>query len=180
MCIELVILYSYYHFDIFKVFPVLFLILLICIFSFYLFIFVLLQFCQIYWSFQRNHFIHWLLLFPFHFYWFATAAAKSLPSCLTLCDCIDGSPPGSPVPGILQARTPEWVAISFPNAWKWKVKVKSLSHIRLFVTPWTVYSLPGSSIHGISRMEISSPSPGKSIGVGCHFLLHYWFPFFII
>ena len=52
------------------------------------------------------------------------AAAKSLQSCLTLCDPIDTSPPGSPVPGILQARTLEWVAISFSNAWKWKVKVK--------------------------------------------------------
>ena len=57
----------------------------------------------------------------------AAAAAKSLLSCPTLCDPIDGSPPGSPVPGILQARTLEWVAISFSNAWKWKVKVKSLS-----------------------------------------------------
>ena len=54
----------------------------------------------------------------------AAAAAKSLQSCLTLCDPIDGSPPGSPVPGILQARVLEWVAISFSNAWKWKVKVK--------------------------------------------------------
>ena len=61
----------------------------------------------------------------------AAAAAKSLQSCPTLCDPIDGSPPGSPVPGVLQARTLEWVAISFSNAWKWKVKVKSLSHVRL-------------------------------------------------
>ena len=59
----------------------------------------------------------------------AAAAAKSLQSCLTLCNPIDGSPPGSPVPGILQARTLEWVAISFSKAWKWKVKVKSLSHV---------------------------------------------------
>ena len=65
------------------------------------------------------------------------AAAKSLQSYPTLCDPIDSSPPGSPVPGILQARTLEWVAISFSNAWKWKVKVKSLSHVRLFATPWT-------------------------------------------
>ena len=65
------------------------------------------------------------------------AAAKSLQSCPTLCDPIDGSPPGSPVPGILQARTLEWVAISFYNAWKWKVKVKSLSCVQLLVTPWT-------------------------------------------
>ena len=67
----------------------------------------------------------------------AAAAAKSLQSCLTLCHPIDGSPPGSPVPGILQARTLEWVAISFSNAWKWKVKVKSLSRVQLFATPWT-------------------------------------------
>ena len=67
----------------------------------------------------------------------AAAAAKSLQSCPTLCDPIDGSPPGSPVPGILQARTLEWVAISFSNAWKWKGKVKSLSRVRLFATPWT-------------------------------------------
>ena len=65
------------------------------------------------------------------------AAAKSLQSCPTLSDTIDGSPPGSPVPGILQARTLEWVAISFSNAWKWKVKVKLLSHVRPFETPWT-------------------------------------------
>jgi len=73
------------------------------------------------------------------------AAAKSLQSCRTLCDPIDGSPPGSPVPGILQARTLEWVAISFSNAWKWKVKGKSLSRIRLLVTPWTIaYQAPPS------------------------------------
>ena len=65
------------------------------------------------------------------------AAAKSLQSCPTLCDPIDGSPPGSPVPGILQARTLEWVAISFSGEWKWKVKVKSLSRVRLLATPWT-------------------------------------------
>ena len=65
------------------------------------------------------------------------AIAKLLPSCPTLCDPIDGSPPGFPVTGILQARTLEWVAISFSNAWKWKVKVRSLSHVRLSVTPWT-------------------------------------------
>ena len=65
------------------------------------------------------------------------AAAKSRQSCLTLCVPIDSSPPGSPVPGILQARTLEWVATSFSNAWKWKVKVKSLSCVQLFATPWT-------------------------------------------
>ena len=67
----------------------------------------------------------------------AAAAAKSLQSCPTLCDPIDGSPLGSPVPGILQARTLEWVAISFSNAWKQKVKVKLLSRVRLLATPWT-------------------------------------------
>ena len=61
-----------------------------------------------------------------------------LQSCLTLCNPIDGGPPGSPVPGILQARIMEWVAIAFSNAWKWKVKVKSLSHVWLLRAPWTV------------------------------------------
>ena len=71
-------------------------------------------------------------------YWHAAAAAaKSLQSCPTLCDPIDGSPPGSPVPGILHARILEWVAISFSNAWKWKVKVKPLSRVWLSATPWT-------------------------------------------
>ena len=73
----------------------------------------------------------------------STATAKSLQSCPTLCDPRDGSPPGSAVPGILQARTLEWVAISFSNAWKWKVKGKSLSRVRLLATPWTAaYQAP--------------------------------------
>ena len=66
-----------------------------------------------------------------------SAAAKLLQSCPTLYDPIDGSPPGSPIPEILQARTLEWVAISFSNAGKLKVKVKSLSHVQLFANPWT-------------------------------------------
>ena len=66
-----------------------------------------------------------------------TAAAELLQPCPILCNPIGGSPPGSPVPGILQARTLEWVAISFSNAWKWKVKVKSLSRVRFLATPWT-------------------------------------------
>jgi len=91
----------------------------------------------------------------------AAAAAKSLQLCPTLCDPIDGSPPGSAVPGILQARTLEWVAISFPNAWKWKVKVKPFSRVRLLATPWTAaYQAPPS-------MDF----PSKSTGVGCHCLL---------
>ena len=67
----------------------------------------------------------------------AAAAAASLQSCPTLCDSMDGSPPGSAILGILQARTLEWVAIPFSNAWKWKVKVRSLSCVRLLVTAWT-------------------------------------------
>ena len=70
----------------------------------------------------------------------AAAAAKLLQSCPTLCDPIEDRPPGPTIPGILQARTPEWVAISFSNAWKWKVKVKSLSRLRLLATPWIVGS----------------------------------------
>ena len=88
----------------------------------------------------------------------AAAAAKSLQSCPTLCDPIDHSPPGSPVPGILQTRTLEWVAISFSNAWKWKVKVKSLSRVRLLVTPWTAaYQAPPSM--GFPRQEHWSGCP---------------------
>ena len=88
----------------------------------------------------------------------AAAAAKSLQSCPTLCDPIDGSPPGSPVPGILQARTLEWVAVSFSSAWKWKVKVKSLSRVRLLATPWTAaYQAPLSM--GFSRQEYWSGLP---------------------
>ena len=84
----------------------------------------------------------------------AAAAAKSLQSCPTLCDPIDGSPPGSPIPGILQARTLEWVAISFSNAWKWKVKVKSLSSIRLLATPWTAAYQASPSIGFFQAREL--------------------------
>ena len=88
----------------------------------------------------------------------AAATAKSLQSCLTLWDPIAGSPPVFSVPGILQTRTLEWVAISFSNAGKWKVKVKSLSHVRLFATPWTVaYQTPVSM--GFSRQECWSGLP---------------------
>ena len=79
-------------------------------------------------------------------------------SCLTLCDPIEGGPPGSLIPGILQARTLEWVAISFSNAWKWKVKAKSLSRIWLLVTPWpAAYQAPPSM--GFSRQEYWSGVP---------------------
>ena len=86
-------------------------------------------------------------------YWAAT-----VQSCPTLCDPIDGSPPGSPVPGILQARTLEWVAISFSNEWKWKVKGKSLSRVQLLTTPWTAaYQAPPSM--GFARQEYWSGVP---------------------
>ena len=89
------------------------------------------------------------------------AAAKLLQSCPTLCDPIDGIPPGSPVPGILQTRTLEWVAISFSNAWKWKVKVRSLSRVWLLATPWTAaHQVPPSM--GFSRQEHWSGLPFPS------------------
>ena len=96
-------------------------------------------------------------------YWLP-AAAKSLQSCLTLCNPRDGSPPGSPVPGILQARTLEWVAISFSNAWKWSLSVMSNS----------------SQPHGLQPTRLLQPwdFPGESTGVGCHRLLRllYFIP----
>ena len=93
---------------------------------------------------------------------FSAAAAKLLQSCPTLCDPIDSSLPGSSVPGILQARTLEWVAISFSNAWKWKVKVKSFSRVRLFETPWTAaFQAPLSM--GFSRQECWSGVPLPSL-----------------
>ena len=89
---------------------------------------------------------------------FAAAAAKSFQSCPSLCDPMDGSPPGPAVPGVLQARTLEWFAVSFSNAWKWKEKVKSLSRVRLFATPWTAaYQAPPSM--GFPREEYWSGVP---------------------
>ena len=92
--------------------------------------------------------------------WFTAAAAKSLQSCPTLCNPIDGSPPGSPVPGILQARTLEWVAISFSKAWKWKVKSESE----------VAQSCPTQWPHGLQPTRLLHPwdFPGKSTGVGWH------------
>ena len=94
----------------------------------------------------------------------AAAAAKSLQSCPTLCDPIDGSPPGSAIPGILQVRILEWVAISFSNAWKWKVKMKSLSRVWLLATSWTVAHQAPPSM-GFSMQEywsrVALPSPVK-------------------
>ena len=85
-------------------------------------------------------------------------------SRVRLCDLTDGSPPGSPVPGILQARTLEWVGISFSNAWKWKVRVRSLSHVRLSATPWTAAHQAPPSM-GFSRQEYWSGVPLPSPGV---------------
>ena len=97
-----------------------------------------MAFCPLRWDRKTREGWSWLLS-P------AAAAAKSFQSCPTLCDLIDSSPPGSPVPGILQATILEWVAISFSNAWKWKVKVKLLSLVRLLATPWTAaYQTPPS------------------------------------
>ena len=130
---------------------------------------------QFSWSFNWEWFfcVFILLIFLFYhldwslwylFFWECAAAgtAKSLQSCPTLCDLRDGSPPGSPIPGILQARTLEWVAISFSNAWKWKVKVKSLSRVWLFTTPWTTAHQPPLSV-GLSRQEYWSGVPLPSL-----------------
>ena len=97
---------------------------------------------------------------------YCSFTAKSLQSCPTLCDPTDGGPPGSPVPGILLARTLEWVAISFSNAWKGKVKVKSLSCVRLFATPWSAaYQAPPSM--GFSMQEYWSgvPLPSPTVAL---------------
>ena len=87
-----------------------------------------------------------------------TTTTKSFQSCPTLCDPVDCSLPGFSIHGILQARTLEWVAISFSNAWKWKVKVKSLSRVRLLGTPWTAaYQAPPSM--GFSGQQYWSGVP---------------------
>ena len=112
----------------------------------------------------------WWFSFLFSFpFWESFMPAKSLQSCPTLYNPIDGGPPGSPIPGILQARTLEWVAISFSNAWKWKVKMKLLSCVRLLATPWTAaYQAPPSM--GFSRQEYWSGVPLPSPPL----CLSYW------
>ena len=100
------------------------------------------------------------------------AAAKSLQSCLTLCSPIDGSPPGCPVPGILQARTLEWVAISISNAWKWKVKEKLLSCVWLLATPWTAAHQAPPSM-GFSRQEYWSGVPLPSLTLMLRILYYF-------
>ena len=121
-------------------------------------------------------------MYPYNFppYWTThinTAAAKPLQSCPTLCDPTDGSPRGSTIPGTLQARTLEWVAISFSNVWKWKVKVKSLSRVWLFMIAWTAaYQAPPSM--GFSRQEcwsgLSLPSPYIYILLLLSHVSHVW------
>ena len=107
--------------------------------------------CQVFYAWLSSK----LYFILFHWVYAAAAAAKSLQSCPTLCNPIDGSPPGSPVPGILQARTLEWAAISSSNEWKWKVEVKSLSHVWFLATPWTAaYQAPPPM--GFSRQEFMS------------------------
>ena len=122
------------------------------------------------WVLKKNPINHQSELLHFFFFFSlqvpviikaAAAAAKSPQSCPTLYDPIDGSPPGSPIPRILQARTLEWVAISLSNAGKWEVRVKSLSRVWLFVTPWTAAHQAPPSM-GFSRQECWS---------GCHRLL---------
>ena len=106
---------------------------------------------------------------PKNLFWQYAAAAKSLQSRLTLCDPMDGSPPDSSVPGILQARTLEWVALAFSNAWKWKIKVKSLSRVWLLATTWTT-AHQAPPFMGFSRQEYWSgvplPSPSNKYSVG--------------
>ena len=123
-------------------------------------------------------FVSWVFpcVWNYQIIYFAAAAAKSLQSCPTLCNPIDGSPPGSAVLGILQARMLEWVAISFSKAWKWKVKVKSLSRVGLLATSWTAaFQAPLSM--GFSRQEYWSgaPSPAPVIYFKCmHLGLPPW------
>ena len=115
---------------------------------------------------SRVFFILVVVLFITDCFFFFTSssavAAKSLQSCPPLCDPIDGSPPGSPVPGILQARTLERVVISFSNAWKWKMKVKSLSRVRPLATPWTAAFQAPPSL-GFARQEYWSGVPLPSL-----------------
>ena len=124
---------------------------------------------QSFFFFSSSSFLNWCNIVKFYVYniiiqlmYTMLLLLLSRFSGVRLCDHIDSSPPGSPVPGILQARTLEWVAISFSNAWQWKVKVKSLSHVRLLATPWTAahQALPSM---GFSRQEYWSGVPLPSL-----------------
>jgi len=129
----------------------------VCVYISFFAIYHMCRFIENHCSWGGGHFITESFVLPFisHFHLPPEPAAKSLQSCPI-------SPPGSPTPGILQARTPEWVAISFSNAWKWKVKVKSPSQIRLLATPWTAayQALPSM---GFSRQEYRSGVPLPSL-----------------
>ena len=134
------------------------------------------------WTWGCKYLLQIVILFPSDVYpevglldHAAAAAAKSLQSCPILCDPIDSSPPGSPTPGILQARTLEWVAISFSNAGKWKVKVKLLSCVWLFATPWTA-AHQAPPCMGFSRQEYWSgvPLPSPLLDHTVALFLIFW------
>ena len=131
--------------------------------------------------------MNWVILFfmyafqhalfcDFLFLWAAAAAAaaKSLQSRPTPRNPRDGSPPGSPIPGILQARALEWGAIAFSSSWKWNIKVKSLSRVWLLATPWTAAYQAHSSI-GFSRQEYWSGVPLPSPSYGLLIIYYYYF-----
>ena len=121
---------------------------------------VAMRTCHLY--FHKFSFSHWSIYRKikhcFSWYTLHAAPARSPQSCPTLCDPIEGSPPGSPVPGFLWARILEWVAISFSNAWKWKVKAKPLSRVQLLATPWTAAQQAPLSMR-FSRQEYWSGVP---------------------
>ena len=140
--------------------PLLFLTLFISVFSLFFLIILakVLSILLIFFKKQLFISLNFFVLSLFLLWSLLSFGAKSLQSCLTLCNPIDGSLPGSSAHGIFQARILEWVVISFSNAWKWKVKVKSLSPVRLFVTSWTAaYQAPPSM--GFSRQEYWSGVP---------------------
>jgi len=137
--------------------------------------------CQLISLFSKGNVLHFIQRFSVSFiYSFMFVAAKLLQSCPTRCDPIDGSPPGFSVPGTLQARTPEWVAIPFSDAWKWKVKVKSLSFVRLLATPWTAaYQAPPSM--GFSRQQYWSGVPlSFCIFLLIVYLFNFWLCWVIV
>ena len=149
-----------------------------CIFYIYIYIkdhiymiFYIYIYDTFYWFLIYIHICTYIYIYVC-MYMYAATAPKSLQLCLTLCNPIDSSPPGSPIPGILQARTLEWVAISFSNALKWNVKVKLLSCVRLLATTWTAaFQAPPSM--GCARQEYWSgmPLPSPIVSNKCYLLL---------
>ena len=119
----------------------------------------------------------WIINFPLSH---AAAAEMSLQSCPTLCDPTDGSPSGSPIPGVILARALEWAAIPFSNAWKWKVKGTSLSHVQLLATPWTAaHQAPpstGFSIKstGVGTIAVSTVSCSAPVCISSPFCWCTW------